>query len=82
MRALILAGLVVLLASFALAQERRVDLYVKGSRRTGHVTINEETGRLDFFDTKSRRTGYGKVGDGGRLEMFDRKSRRVGSGRR
>lgn len=81
MRALVFAALLFALASPAPgveAQEKRADLYDMSSRRTGHVTINEETGRLDFYDAKSRRTGYGKVEDGGRLELFDRKGRRAG----
>ena len=79
MRAMILAALILAFSAPALAQEtRRVDLYDKRSRRTGHAVINDKTGRVDLYDRKGRRTGYGKVGDGGRLELFDRKGRRVG----
>ncbi|MEK6710088.1 MAG: hypothetical protein AABZ64_05875 [Nitrospinota bacterium] len=72
--------LVLALASPALAQERRVDVYDAKSRRTGHLVVEPEAGRVDFYDQKSRRTGYGRVDGEGRLELFDAKSRRVGSG--
>ena len=81
LRALIPAALALILAAPALGAEaqepRRVDLYDKGSRRTGYAVIDPETGRVDVFDAKSRRLGYGKVEPGGRLDMFDPKGNRT-----
>ncbi|MBI3127587.1 MAG: hypothetical protein HYZ11_08295 [Candidatus Tectomicrobia bacterium] len=77
--ALILAILALAPQAFAAeAQEpRRVDLFDKDSRRTGHAVIEPETGRVDLYDAKSRRQGYGKVQPGGGLELFDLKGNRL-----
>jgi hypothetical protein len=49
------------LAPPALAQQQRIDLYDKQSRREGYVIINERQGRVDFYDARSRRLGYGTI---------------------
>jgi hypothetical protein len=84
MRALaLLALLLALAATPALGQEKRitVDLYGPRSERKGYMIIEPGSGRTDIYDAKSRRTGYGKIGEDGRVELFDAKSRRVGEAR-
>ena len=39
-------------------------------RRTGYSVIDQSTGRVDFYDTMSRRTGYGRVDGVGKVERF------------
>ena len=36
--------------------------------------------RIDLFDTKSNRTGYGTIDKSGRIDSFDTKGTRTGSG--
>ena len=45
----------------ALAQQQRIDLYDKHSRREGYAIVNERQGRIDFYDARSRRLGYGSI---------------------
>ena len=40
------------------AQQQRIDVYDKYSRRQAYAVVNERQGRIDFYDTYSRRTGY------------------------
>lgn len=57
----VLAGLLGALATPALAQEQRIDLYDKHSCREGYVIVSERQGRIDFYDKSSRRLGYGTI---------------------
>jgi hypothetical protein len=52
-----------LLASPALAQsdEVRIDTFDKHGRRTGYLILNEKTGRIDQYDARSNRLGFGTV---------------------
>ena len=71
-------ALVIVLVPAAAAQDRtRVDLFRPDGQRDGYAIIERESGRVDFFDRSSRRTGYGKVDDAGRVERFDTHGRRV-----
>jgi len=36
--------------------------------------------RVDFYDTKTNRTGYGTIDKGGRIDLYDLKGTRSGSG--
>jgi hypothetical protein len=60
-RTLLALALLGVLATPALAQQQRIDLYDKHSRREGYVIVNERQGRVDFYDKSSRRLGYGKI---------------------
>jgi hypothetical protein len=62
----------------AAAEERRLDLFDRHGRRTGHVVIDEQQGRIDVYDAKSRRTGYGRTAPDGTVELFDPRGRRQG----
>lgn len=75
-------GLAILtLAPASEAQERtRVDLHDAKGRRNGHVIVDERSGRIDFYDNQSRRTGYGRILPDGRAERFDLNGRRLGTG--
>jgi hypothetical protein len=42
--------------------------------------VDEKTGRVDLYDTKSNRTGYGMIDKDGRIDFFDTKGNRTGSG--
>jgi hypothetical protein len=70
------AGLIAALLALALvgpatAEERRLDLFDTKGRWTGHVIVDESTGRLDTYDRAGRRTG-GRVGPRtGDVELFD-----------
>ena len=76
--AIIALALVAALSTSAPAQDRtRVDLYRADGSREGYATIDERTGRADFYDRSSRRTGYGQVDSTGRVERFDTQGRRV-----
>jgi hypothetical protein len=55
----------------------RIDLFKPDGRREGYAIIDRKTGRVDFYDASSRRTGHGKVDDTGRIERFDLKGRRM-----
>ena len=68
--------LVLLLASGAVADERRVDFFDQHGRRTGYAIVDERTGRVDFYDQKSRRTGWARVTPNGDLERFGLNGRR------
>jgi hypothetical protein len=53
-----------------------------GSLLTAVLVGAGETTRIDFFDTKGRRTGYAVVDrDTGRVDFYDTMSRRTGYGR-
>ena len=58
---LALLALLGALATPALAQQQRIDLYDKHSRREGYVIVNERQSRIDFYDARSRRLGYGTI---------------------
>jgi hypothetical protein len=49
-----------LFATTGRAEEIRVDQYDKTGQRTGHVVVDSTTGRLDQYDTHSRR-GWGQI---------------------
>jgi hypothetical protein len=40
--------------------------------------VDRDTGRVDFYDTMSRRTGYGRVDGTGRVERFGLDGKREG----
>ncbi len=69
------ALLVLLLAAPAFA-EQRVDLFTPDGKRAGYAIVDEQTGRIDFYDSKSRRIGWGRVDATGHMERFDRGGRR------
>jgi hypothetical protein len=77
-RTIILTVLLVSLAPVAAAQERtHVDLYRADGTREGYAIIDRKTGRVDYYDASSRRTGYGQVDATGRAERFDTQGRRA-----
>jgi hypothetical protein len=49
---------------------RRSHRAVATGRRTGYSVVDQSTGRVDFYDTMSRRTGYGRVDGVGKVERF------------
>ena len=76
-------GAVLLLGPVA-ADERptqtRIDLYDAHSNQTGHAIIEDPSGRIEFYDRQSRRTGSGTIGPSGRVDLFDRSGKRTGYG--
>lgn len=73
----LLAVALLALGASALAGER-VDLFRPDGTRTGYAVVDRQTGRVDFYDTQSRRTGYGKVQPSGRIERFGLDGKRQG----
>jgi len=47
-------------------------------RRAGYAVLDRDTGRVDFFDTMSRRTGFGRVDRSGKVERFSLDGKREG----
>ena len=78
------ALLLTVLAVPALAQERgertRIDLYRPDGSRSGYVTVDPQTGRVDTFDEKSRRTGWGRIERDGRIDLYNNDGTRAGHG--
>jgi len=60
--------------------EFRVDTFDKDGRRTGYVTIDPRSGRIEQFDTRSNRLGHGQASPSGRVDLFDKNSNRTGYG--
>jgi hypothetical protein len=52
----------------------------EGQIATGSALIDERSGRVDLYDTKSNRTGYGTIDKNGRIDLFDTEGNRTGSG--
>lgn len=77
MRALVLAAFL-----FALAFARQAGAQAPPPEA---MAPPGEARRVDLYDARSRRTGYGKVEPGlqpgGRLDFYDARSRRVGYGK-
>ena len=50
---------------YSVADERRepvrVEQFDKEGQRTGYAVIDTKTGRVDYFDARSRRVGSGKI---------------------
>jgi hypothetical protein len=78
MRPALLLALVALVFAPAASAQTRVDLFDRNSRRTGSATIDERTGRVDFYDVS--RTGYshGSITLSGKIETFDLRGNRTG----
>lgn len=60
---------------WAVAGER-VDLFDGKGQRTGYAIVDHKSGRVDFYDTFSKRTGWGRADDYGRVERFGLDGRR------
>ena len=69
----VLIGLI--LAGPALAADR-VDLFTPDGKRTGYAIVDRQTGRVDFYDANSRRTGWGRISPTGTVERFSLDGRR------
>ncbi len=57
-----------------------LDVFSPDGKRIGRVVIDRHTGRVDLYDTMSRRTGYGTLHPDGALDLFDRNGQRLQSG--
>lgn len=75
---LALALALLLLAAPTLAQTR-VELYNADSSRKGYAIVDEKSGRVDFYDNGSRRTGWGVIRPDGRVDTFTVDGRRLGT---
>jgi hypothetical protein len=48
------------------------------TRRTGYPAVDRDTGGVDFYDTMSYRTGYGRVDRLGKVERVGLDGKRKG----
>jgi hypothetical protein len=62
-------------------ERTRIDLYRPNGSRSGYVIVDHQTGRVDTFDEKSRRTGWGRIERDGRIDLYRNDSTRAGSAR-
>jgi hypothetical protein len=80
-RAMIAVGCFLALTTFAGAQtqqDTRIDLYNQKSEREGYLIYRN--GRIDQFDSRGNRQGYGTIDQNGRVDLFDRRGNRQGYG--
>jgi hypothetical protein len=49
------------LALLAAVTVERLDLYDQSGRFHGYVLIDEDSGRVDVYDARARRLGFGQV---------------------
>ena len=75
------AALFALVSTTSAGERIRVDLFRTDGSRQGYAGIDRETGRVDTYDARSRRTGYGRVYQDGRLDLFAPAGTRAGQGR-
>lgn len=54
------------------------DFFAVSGERLGRAVVDERTGRVDFYDVKSRHVGYGFLRLDGRVEAFRPDGRRLG----
>jgi len=71
-------SLAVILAQ-AVSENVRIDTYEKDGRRSGYLVIDGRTGRIDQFDARSNRLGYGTVTTPGRIDTFTNRGERTGN---
>jgi hypothetical protein len=62
----------------AVAGPRSVDLYDAASLRQGYVIVGERRGRIDIYDSSSRRLGHGTI-SGPRVDRFRLDRSRTGT---
>src|SRR6266436_5030389 len=69
---------------------KRIDLHDADGRHIGHAIVDRRAGRVDYYDLRERRIGWGHVNTLSeryrvdlymlRVEFFDNTSRLIGSG--
>jgi hypothetical protein len=61
--------------------EKKIETFGRDQHRTGTITIDPKSGRIDTFDKYGNRTGYGQIEKDGNINLYDKFGNRTGSGR-